>query len=50
MSYGKLPTKEQKIKWALENLQILSWFENRAKCNLDNDKYNELVKKCFKEV
>lgn len=34
--------------WVLENLQIVSWFENRAKCNLDNDKYNELVKKYYK--
>lgn len=26
----------------LDNLQFISWFENRAKCNIDHDKWNDM--------
>lgn len=34
--------------WNLSNLQVLSWFENRAKFNIDNREYKKLVKRYFK--
>lgn len=33
--------------WDLENLQIISWFENRAKCDLTNDEFSMMVQKYF---
>ena len=30
--------------WDLDNLQIISWFENRAKCDMTWDEYREIVK------
>lgn len=27
--------------WELSNLQILTWFENRAKCDMTNDEWQE---------
>ncbi len=31
--------------WELDNLQIVSWFENRAKCDLLEEEFSEMVKK-----
>lgn len=33
--------------WDLENLQIISWFENRCKCDMTPDEYNDMVRKYF---
>lgn len=33
--------------WNLENLQVLSWFENRAKCNMTEEEYKRLVKEYY---
>lgn len=33
--------------WDLDNLQIISWFENRAKCDLQMKKFEELIRKYF---
>ena len=34
--------------WDLDNLQILSWFENRAKCNMDNQEFDIMIDKYFR--
>ena len=34
--------------WDLDNLQIISWFENRAKCDMNNEEFEEMVQKYFK--
>lgn len=34
--------------WSLENLQILSWFDNHAKCDMKPDEYEEMKKKYWK--
>ena len=31
--------------WNLDNLQIISWFENRAKCDLTEEEFEEFKKK-----
>ena len=31
--------------WDLENLRIISWFENRAKCDLTIEEFDSLVKR-----
>lgn len=33
--------------WGLENLQIISWFENRAKCDMDNEEFQNMIRKYF---
>lgn len=33
--------------WELNNLQILSWFENRAKCDMMEDEFNNMIKRYF---
>ena len=33
--------------WDLDNLQILSWFENRAKCDMNNEEFNMMIEKYF---
>lgn len=34
--------------WDLDNLQILSWFENRAKCNMDNQEFDIMINRYFR--
>ena len=36
--------------WDLDNLQIISWFENRAKCDMDNDEFNTMIERYFKHL
>ena len=31
--------------WDLENLQVISWFDNRAKCDMTQDEYEAMKKK-----
>ena len=31
--------------WDLNNLQIISWFENRAKCDLTNEEFKSLIER-----
>lgn len=33
--------------WDLDNLQIISWFENRAKCDMDQNEFNQMIQKYF---
>lgn len=33
--------------WDLDNLQIISWFENRAKCNMCEDEFEFMIKRYF---
>ena len=33
--------------WDLENLQIISWFENRAKCDMNNEEFSKMIHKYF---
>lgn len=33
--------------WNLDNLQIISWFENRAKCDMNNEEFEEMIHKYF---
>lgn len=35
--------------WDLNNLQIISWFENRAKCDMNNEEFEEKIHKYFQK-
>jgi 5-methylcytosine-specific restriction endonuclease McrA len=34
--------------WELTNLQIISWFENRAKCDMTQQEFDTMINKYFK--
>ncbi len=36
--------------WDLENLQIISWFDNRAKCDMTQEEYDEIRKKYWVSI
>lgn len=36
--------------WELENLQIISWFDNRAKADMTQEEYDEMRKKYWHDI